>query len=128
MSTRLLFWTALGLASVLLAGCHVEYKGVEAQKAGVRVVKFENLTDNIPVHVSIPDAHQEFDLAVGETKTVELFSEDDATTFFVEIVEDRRIGGAETAQRKSWTGYVGESLGHVVTIRQRISTQIEVHD
>jgi len=128
VSTRSLFPTILTLASVLLAGCHVEYKGTEAGRTGVRMVKFENLTDNIPVHVIIPDAHQEFDLAVGETKTVELFSEDDATTFFVEIVEARNIGGSETAQRKSWTGYVGESLGHVVTIRQRISTQIEVHD
>ena len=74
--------------------------------------------------VRIPDANQEFELAVGETKTVEVHSEEGATIFFVEIFQNR--AGQDISVAPRWTGFV--EVGKVVTIRQRITIQPEIHD
>ena len=107
-------------------GCHVdqETSSTGSGSETSQVIKFENITQNIPVLVRIPDANQEFELAVGETKTVEVHSEEGAAVFFVEIFQNRPNQDISVAPR--WTGFV--EVGKVVTIRQRITIQPEIHD
>jgi len=116
-----LLWMGLGGL-----GCHVDQeKSPTGPGSGTsQVIKFENVTQNIPVLVRIPDANQEFELAVGETKTVEVYSEGGTTIFFVEIFQNRP--GQDISVAPRWTGFV--EVGKVVTIRQRITIQPEIHD
>lgn len=117
----ILAWMGLGGL-----GCHVEQeKNPTGQGSETsQVIKFENITQNIPVLIRIPDASQEFELAVGETKTVEVHSEEGFTIFFVEIFQNRP--GQDISVAPRWTGFV--EVGKVVTIRQRITIQPEIHD
>lgn len=112
----------LGLAGI---GCHVDQETDTSAGFEVsQVIKFENVTDNIPVLVRIPDANQEFELGVGESRTVPVHGGEGITTFFVQIFQNRPQDDISTAPR--WTGFV--EIGKVVTIRQRITIQPEVHD
>jgi len=119
----LLAWMA---AALLVAGCHVdpERNPAGGDEGASQLIKFENVTSDIPVLVRIPDAGQEFHLGVGETRTVEVHSTTGATVFFVEIYQNRP--GQDISVAPRWTGYV--EVGKVVTIRQRITIQREVHD
>ena len=118
--------TVLSLMAFGLLGCRIKQEtsptGPGAE--GSQVIKFENVTQNIPVLVRIPDAHQEFELAVGEMKTVEVYSEEGVTIFFVQIFQNRP--GQDISVAPRWTGFV--EVGKVVTIRQRITIQPEIHD
>lgn len=126
MKVSFMLLAALSLMGLGLLGCHVEREtsptGPGAGES--QVIKFENVTQNIPVLVRIPDAHQEFELAVGETKTVKVYSEEGVTIFFVEIFQNRP--GQDISVAPRWTGFV--AVGKVVTIRQRITIQPEIHD
>ncbi len=89
-----------------------------------QVIRFNNITTNIPVLIRIPDAYHEFELEVGDSRTVEVHSEQQATVFFVEIIHNRP--GQDLSSAPRWTGFV--EVGKTVTIRQRITIQPEVHD
>ena len=114
------------MAVMVSTGCHVKRErsptGPESETS--QAIKFENITTNIPVLIRIPDANQEFELGVGETRTVEVYSAEASTIFYVEIFQNRPGTDLSTAAR--WTGYV--AVGKVVTIRQRITIQPEIHD
>mgnify|MGYP001025472851 CR=1 FL=1 len=114
------------VGSMLVFGCHVDPERDPTGPGGgtSSVIKFENVTDDIPVLVRIPDAAQEFALGIGERRTVEVHSAEDATVFFVEIYQNRP--GQDISVAPRWTGFV--EVGKVVTIRQRITIQPEVHD
>ena len=124
MKTRVLI--ALMAVALTSVQCHVERQKNPAGSGSEtsQVIKFENITTNIPVLIRIPDANQEFELGVGETRTVEVYSTEGSTIFYVEIFQNRPGTDLSTAAR--WTGYV--AVGKVVTIRQRITIQPEVHD
>ena len=122
----LLLLCGLALGALGTAGCHVEQErnpaGADSETS--QVIKFENVTANIPVLIRIPDANQEFTLAVGESRTVEVYSAEGSTIFFVEIIQNRASQDISVAPR--WSGYV--AVGKVVTILQRITIQPEIHD
>jgi hypothetical protein len=126
VKTRFLCLVALPLAGMVAVSCHVKREGNPTGSGTEisQVIKFENITVSIPVLIRIPDATQEFELGVGETRTVQAHSAEGSTLFYVEIFEYRPGQDLNTARR--WTGYV--TVGKVVTIRQRISIQIEIHD
>ncbi|MFH1567878.1 MAG: hypothetical protein ABIL09_07735, partial [Gemmatimonadota bacterium] len=117
---------ALALVGMGLLGCHVKRERSPTGPGSdtSQVIKFENVTDSIPVVVRIPDANQEFELGVGETRTVAVYSDEGSTIFFVQIIQNRPEQDLSVAPR--WTGFV--EVGKVVTIRQRITIQPEVHD
>jgi len=116
----------LSFAGLCLVGCRIEQETSPTGPGtgGGQVIKFENITRSIPVLVKIPDAHHEFELAVNEKKTVEVYSEEGATVFYVEIFEN--FPGRDISTARRWTGFV--AVGKVVTIRQRLCIQIEIHD
>ena len=106
-----------------LLGCRIEQEASPTGPGmgGDQVIKFENLTSH-GVVVKIPDAHHEFELEVGETKTVEVYSEEGATVFFVQIFQN--YPGRDITLARRWTGFV--PVGKIVTI-QHIS-RVQVHD
>jgi len=119
-------YAALAVLVVAAGGCHVDQEpGTVGPGSGAdQVIKFENVTTNIPVLIRIPDANQEFELAVGDSRTVEVYSLEGSTTFYVEIFQNRPNQDISVAPR--WTGYI--EVGKVVTIRQRITIQPDIHD
>ncbi|MFA6110779.1 MAG: hypothetical protein WDA75_18625 [Candidatus Latescibacterota bacterium] len=126
MKAAFLTGCSLVVAGLVAAGCHVdpERSPTGSDSTASQVIKFENVTDDIPVLIRIPDANQEFELGIGEARTVQAHSASGAAVFFVEIIQNRP--GQDISVAPRWTGYV--QVGKVVTIRQRITIQPEVHD
>jgi hypothetical protein len=113
------------LAGLGAVGCHVKQElnpsgpGSETSQ----VIKFENLYSEVLIR--IPDAHQEFFLKAQQSRTVEVHSDDEITTFYVEII---RVSSSYTGDLAlvayRWSGFV--NVGQRVTI-QHIS-RISVND
>ena len=100
------------LACLSLSSCHVKQElnpsgpGSEVSQ----VIKFESLL-TYELLIRIPDANQEFNLGANQSRTVEVYSEDGITTFYVEIFDARR----DPSVAGRWTGFV--------TIGQRVTVQ-----
>lgn len=126
MKTRFLLLVALPLAGIVAVSCHVKQEGGPAgpDSQTSQVIKFENTSTNMPVVVRIPDANQEFGLEGGESKTVEAYSAEGSTIFYVEVFRGRLGDDLTTVQR--WTGYA--AVDKVVTIFYRLGLHVEVHD
>ena len=104
--------TLVVLAGLWSSACHVKQElnpngpGEEASQ----VIKFESLL-TYELLIRIPDAHQEFKLGANQNRTVEVYSEDGITTFYVEIFDATR----DISVAGRWTGFV--SIGQRVTIQ-----------
>ena len=121
MKVPFVLLAVLSLMAFGLLGCRIKQEASPTGPGagGSQVIKFENRTRH-GVLVRILDAHQEFELAVGETKTVEAYSEEGATVFFVQIFQS----GRDISVAPRWTGFV--EVGKIVTI-QHIS-RVQIHD
>lgn len=112
----------LGVLSLIpgTTGCHVNQElnpngpGSETSQ----VIKFENLTGQVLL-VRIPDANQEFELGGNQSQTVEVYSEDGISTFFVEIFLTNR----DISVAARWKGFV--EVGKRVTIQHISRVYVE---
>ena len=116
---------ATALAGILflacaVAGCHVDQElNPSGPGAGAsQVIKFENITGSILL-IRIPDAKQDFELGGNQSRTVEVYSEDGITTFFVEIIR----GNQDIATAARWSGFV--DVGKRVTIQHISRVYVE---
>ena len=119
-----LSWVVAFLVLLGLAGSACRIKQ-EADLTGPgshvsQVIRFNNLT-GIPVLVQIPDAHHEFELSVGDSRTVEVHSDQQATVFFVRIINNQP--GQDISVAPRWTGYV--EMGKTVNIQHISRIYIE---
>lgn len=112
----------LVLIGLVGLACHIEQ---ETDPTGpgshlTQVIRFVNLA-SAAVLVQIPDAHHEFELGVGDARTVEVHSEQEAAVFFVRIISLHP--GQDTSVAPRWTGFV--EVGKTVNIQHISRIYIE---
>ena len=109
-------WHAVAALVILTgfgsASCHVKQELNPSGPGSTisQVIKFESLL-TYEVDISIPDANQAFRLGANQSRTVEVHSDDDITTFYVEILQ----ASMDPSVARRWTGFV--SIGQRVTIQ-----------